>query len=296
MLLLVLREGVRQRKLSDVADMLGVTQAAISHSVARLRTLFDDELFIRRPHGVEPTARAIHLAAIAERVLETAGTMLADPAPFDPASEQRTLRICALDFEVALIAEIVETLRRDAPGICLHFQGHGRNAAVAALELDEADLWIGYARSLPGTLECVLLFEETYKVISRLGHPRIFPDVMFDLDRYCAEHHVVAAVGGTRGGIMDKTLRIRGRSRTVAVLTSGFLSALDLVARTDLIATVPRRLATAQAKNFRLAVSDPPIAPRPFPVSACWHRRASNDPAVAWLVSRLRAALRHDDL
>lgn len=291
MLLLVLREGVRRRKLSDVAAALGVTQTAISHSVARLRDLFGDELFIRRPHGVEPTARAVELAAIAERVIEAAGAMLAGPARFDPAREDRILRVCALDFEVTLLSEVIETLRREAPGIRLQFRGVGRDAAVAALERDEADLWVGFARGLPGTLRGVLLFEETYKVIARAGHPRIAPGAAIDLDAYCAEHHVVASPGGTAGGIVDRALRAEGRARTVAVTTTGFLSALDLVARTDLIATIPARLALAQAETFRLVVGDPPVAPRPFDVSATWHRRASGDRAVGWLVDRLRRAL-----
>lgn len=290
MLLLVLREGVRRRKLAEVAATLGVTQTAISHSVARLRALFEDELFIRRPHGVEPTARAIELAAIAEGVIEAAGKMLADPAPFDPATQTRTLRICALDYEVTLMSAVLQTLRREAPGVRFQFRAAGRDAAVAALERNEADLWIGFARALPATLTSAPLFEETYAVIARMGHPRILPGTPIDIDAFCAEHHVVAAPGGTAGGIVDQTLRTHERTRTVAVTTTGFLSALDLVARTDLIATVPSRLAEAQAENFHLIVAEPPVAPRPFGVAATWHRRADGDPAIGWLVNLLRLA------
>ena len=291
MLLLVLREGVRRRKLSDVAATLGVTQTAISHSVARLRALFGDELFIRRPHGVEPTARAIALAAMAEHVLDGAAAMLADPAPFDPATVERMLRVCALDFEVTLLSETIEAVRRAAPGLSLQFRGLGRDAAIAALERDETDLWLGYARDLPATLVTRVLFEETYMVIARRGHPRIGGEGgPLDLDAYCAETHVVAAPGGTTGGIVDETLRRVGRSRSVGVTTTGFLSALDLVARSDMIATVPARMACAQAANFRLVLRDPPVAPRPFGVSATWHRRASGDPTVSWLVAAMQDA------
>ncbi|PJI92635.1 LysR family transcriptional regulator [Yoonia maricola] len=291
MLLLVLREGVRQRKLSDVAATLGVTQTAISHSVARLRDLFDDELFIRRPHGVEPTARAVELAKVAEAVIESAGSMLNDPTPFDPFTENRTIRVCALDYEVTLMSAAIETLRRDAPGIRLEFRGMGKNAAIEALERNDADLWLGFARQLPRTLESFLLFEETYKVISRRGHPHIAADSAIDLDCYCSQEHVLAAPGGTAGGIVDRTLRTAGRSRTVAVMTTSFLSALDVVSRTDLIATVPSRLAKAQANSFQLMIYDPPVAPRPFQVSATWHKRAGSDAAISWLIKRLADAL-----
>lgn len=289
MLLLVLREGVRQRKLSDVAATLGVTQTAISHSLSRLRDIFDDELFIRRPHGVEPTARAVELAKAAEAVIEAAGSMLVDPTPFDPAIDKRTLRICALDYEVTLMSAAIEPMRREAPGIQFEFRGMGKDAAVQALERNEADVWLGFARRLPGTLETKFLFEETYSVVSRIGHPRI--DGTIDLERYCSEGHVLAAPGATAGGIVDKTLRATKRSRTIAVMTTSFLSALDIVARTDLIATVPTKLAEAHSESFKLMIHDPPIVPRPFKVSATWHRRASSDPAIMWLIKKLSEAM-----
>ena len=295
MLLLVLSEGVRRRKLSDVASRIGVTQTAVSHSVARLRAVFEDELFIRRPHGVEPTARAVQLAAMAEEVLERADAMLTDVAPFDPAEETRTVRIAALDYEVTLLSSTIEALGREAPGITMQFRGYGREDAVAALDRDEIDLWIGFCRGLPATMERTALFEETYAVIAREGHPRIGPGSPLDLDRYCAEGHVVAAPGGTTGGIVDRTLRGEGRERRVAVFTPGFLPTLDVVARSDLIATVPARLAAAQAANFGLTLHEPPVAPRPFTVSATRHRRARRDPAVGWLLGRLGEALAADE-
>ncbi|MEM8572656.1 MAG: LysR family transcriptional regulator [Pseudomonadota bacterium] len=294
MLLLVLREGVRRRKLSDVAATIGVTQTAISHSVARLRDLFDDELFIRKPHGVEPTERAVQLAEIAEQVIEGAIRMLVDPVPFEPARVERNIRICALDYEVTLMSEVIETLRHKTPGIRLHIRATGRDASIAALERDEADLWLGFGRDLPTTLESTQLFEESYKVISRADHPRLAGHVPLDLETFCAEGHVVAAPGGTAGGVVDASLRSLDRSRSVAILTTGFLSAVDLVSRTDLIATIPARLAIGKAERFGLQVFDPPLMLRPFQVSATWHRRLSSDSAIFWLIDHLRDGLGPD--
>ena len=114
-------------------------------------------------------------------------------------------------------------------------------------------------------------------MIASADHPRLSAGdgAPPSLDAYCAEVHVVAAPGGTAGGIVDRTLRRVGRMRTVGVTTTGFMSALDLVARSDMIATVPARLARMQAETFRLSVRPPPIAPRSLAVSATWHRRAA---------------------
>ncbi|MGR3513601.1 MAG: LysR substrate-binding domain-containing protein [Paracoccaceae bacterium] len=159
--------------------------------------------------------------------------------------------------------------------------------AVPALERNEADLWLGFARQLPATLESTHLFDETYKVIARQEHPRILSGAAVELDAYCDEKHVVTTPGGTTGGIVDTTLRSAGRARSVAVTTPGFLSTLELVSRTDLIATVPARLALSQAANFGFIVADPPVAPRPFAVSAVWHRRAIGEAALDWFVERI---------
>ena len=261
-LLLVLTEAVRLRKLSEVARRLGVTQTAISHSVGRLRDIFGDELFIRCPHGVEPTTRAIALTAAAETLIEGASTLLANPAPFDPAAAERTIRIAALDYEVTLLAPAVEALYLTAPRLSLRFLGLGRAAAVEALERGEADLWLSLARGLPATLETVALFDEGYEAVARRGHPRIAEgDAPLNLDAYCAELHVVAAPGGAAGGIMDKSLRRAEPTRRIGISTTGFLSALDIIAGSDMIATVPRRLARAKARTFDLIVRPRPSRP-----------------------------------
>ena len=143
-----------------------------------------------------------------------------------------------------------------------------------------------------GRCRSVPLFQEGYTVIARTGHPRIRQSRPLDLDAYCAESHVVSAPGGRTGGIVDDALARAGRSRRVAVLAPSFLPTLDIVAQSDLIATVPSHLAQGQAAHFRLVLCDPPLALRKFPVCATWHRRASGDPAVAWIVERARQALR----
>ena len=287
MLLLVLREGVRRQKLSEVAEVLGVTQAAISHSVGRLRDLFDDELFLRRPHGVEPTARALALAAQAEDILEAAGALLAPPPRFDPARDTRVVRLCALDYEVALLTAALEPILAEAPGLRLHLRALAHDPAVEALMRGEADIWLGYPRGLPPLLEIRPLFTESYALIARRGHPRLMAGAEVGLDAFCAEGHVVTAPGGTPGNVLDDRLAEKGLSRSVVVMTTAFFSTLDLVAGSDLVAVIPRRLAEARAERFGLMLFTPPLAPRDFTVAAVRHRRGISDPALTWLTDRM---------
>ncbi len=287
MLLLVLREGVRQRKLTDVAKTLGVTQAAISHAVSRLRDILGDELFLRRPHGVEPTARAVELAGIADGILRDAGRLLADPAPFEPRTARRRFTIATLDYESALLASLVGRLTTEGPGLDVFFRPHARAEAMRALDEGRVDLAIGFRSPVAAAYRSQPLFEETYTTIVRAGHPRI--GATLDLDAFCAEGHVVAAPGGTAVSLVARTLGGLGRSARIAVRTGGFLPALAVVGATDLIATVPSRLAALQADNFGLVRHAPPLALRPFTVAATWHVRADADPAIRWLLGEVQA-------
>lgn len=291
-LLMVLRDAVRFGKLSRVATELGVTQTAISHSVRRLRDIFDDELFIRRPHGVEPTQRALELAIAAGDILDQTELILSHGKPFDPAMDRFAIRIAALDYEVALLTRSLDRMLKKAPHLKLEFRGLDQRAALAALEAGDIDLWVGFARALRKTMLRTILFDETYTTIFRLDHPRLKPGQPIDLETFCTERHIVAAPGGTTGGIVDKALAKVGRKRHVSVNAPGFLSTLDAVANSDLIATVPTKLALFHAPSFRLALSDPPVTPRPFQVAATWHRRSNGDAKIPWFVDELKDALK----
>src|SRR5436190_17941758 len=102
-LLLVFAELMKQRKLRTVGERLGLTQSAVSHALKRLRDLFGHELFLRRPHGVEPTARALELEPTIERILSLARAALTSKDDFDPAKVHSTLRVGMLDYEAAVL-------------------------------------------------------------------------------------------------------------------------------------------------------------------------------------------------
>src|SRR3954469_23422290 len=97
-LLLVFHELLRTRRASTVADRLGLSQPAISHALGRLRDLFDDQLFIRRPHGFEPTRRALELGPKVEALLALTGQALSPNAIFDPMRSSRLFRVGAPEF------------------------------------------------------------------------------------------------------------------------------------------------------------------------------------------------------
>jgi DNA-binding transcriptional LysR family regulator len=285
-LLLVFLGLVRLRKAADVAVELGLTQSAISQALKRLRDIFEDELFMRRPHGMEPTATALALEDPVRGAVEALRGALGAARAFDPRRAQGVLRIAALDAEQAVvIPSLAARLRLAAPGLRLSVSPLGRGDAVDALTEGRADFALGFIWDRPDTIEAEELYTEGFLVT---GLPQALPDApSIDLDAYCAADHVLISPAGDLRGVVDDRLAAMGRSRRVIFGLPAFLPALAAVASSGALVTVPARIAKTFAAGFGLVTAEPPIPVRIFPVSVFWHRRNNADAKTKWLRQQL---------
>jgi DNA-binding transcriptional LysR family regulator len=286
-LLLVLLGLLRHRKALDVAADLGLTQSAISQSLKRLRDIFGDELFLRRPHGMEPTATALALEAPVAAAVDALRGALGAARSFDPATASGIVRVAALDAEQAvLIPPLAARLRLLAPGLTLSVLPLGRGAAMEALSEGKADLVLGYVWDLPEAISCEPLYDESFLVA---GRPEALPEAPhISLDAYCAADHVLISPGGDLRGVVDEQLAAVDRGRRVVLGLPAFLPALAAVAASGTLVTLPARVARAFAPGFGLATAEPPIPVRSFPVSVFWHRRNDTDPRTTWIRQQIR--------
>jgi DNA-binding transcriptional LysR family regulator len=285
-LLLVFLGLLRHRKALDVAAELGLTQSAISQALKRLRDVFGDELFLRRPHGMEPTATALALETPVAAAVDSLRSALGAARAFDPATSTGLLRVAALDSEQAvLIPPLAARLRRLAPGIALSVLPLGRTAAMEALSEGRADLALGFVWDVPEAISAEPLYHETFLVA---GRPEALPEApALSLDAYCAADHVLIAPGGDLRGVVDDRLETMGRSRRIVLGLPAFLPALAAVAASDAVVTLPARVASTFAAGFGLVTTAPPLEIRSFPVSVFWHRRNDADPRTRWIRQQL---------
>ena len=286
-LLLAFDEVMASGKLSAAARRLGLTQSAISHAVKRLREIFDDELFVRTPRGVQPTTRALALRAPVSEALRLLGGAVGS-ASFDPARDERVFRIAATDYETSLFAPLL--LDADLASVSPRyiFRALIRRDAIEALRAGDVDLLLGYASDKGRACDAATLFDEDYLVVARQGHPAL--NHPLTLVQYTQFGHVLASPGGSLSGIVDKALAEAGVSRRVVMAVPYFFAVLATVARTDLLATLPRRVAQCHAKDFGLSTAVPPVQIRSFPVQMIWSRRLGVDPAIVWLRTKVKAA------
>ena len=288
-LVMALDALLAERHVTRAAARLGVTQSAASHALGRLRDLFGDPLLVRGPRGAMiPTPRAETLAPQVHRVLiELAGVLRGEV--FDPATARRTFRIGAGDYaEVVLLPRLIERIRRVAPGIELWvhpFDDHG-DAELAAGTLDVVFSPPRGAARVAGAYEKVL-FHEDFTCIVRAEHP--LAGGKLTLPRYCSAAHVLVAPRGTPGSLVDDALAEHGRTRTIALAVPHFLVVPHIVAGSDLVATLAKRVAALFVDTLGLVTLSPPVQLPRFEMALAWHERNHHDAAHRWLREQLLA-------
>lgn len=288
--LLVFLGLMRHRKAVTVAMEMGMTQSSISHSLRRLRDVFQDPLFLRRPHGLEPTAHAITLEPHIRQCVDLLQGSLSHPPSFDPSRSDKLLRLSALDQVMATrMPSFLKSLTAEAPNMRITGLSQQRDVALASLKEAQIDLALGYFWELASEFIQEDLYEENYMVVARQGHPLM--TAALTPDQYANARHIVVSPKGDLSGTVDTSLAAVGLTREVVVAMPLFLPALAIVAKTDLIATVPSSLASEMASKFELAVCPPPVAIRPFTISAVRHRRDLRNPLLDWVVDMLRQSL-----
>jgi DNA-binding transcriptional LysR family regulator len=287
-LLLVMQALLRHRRTTAAADQLGLSQSAISHALARLRELFGDPLFLRRPHGLEPTRHALELGPRIDALLRAADEAMGGAGAFDPATTTRGFRIGVSDFLATLLAPpLVRAFAKEAPHAKFALRVALGQDALAALERDEIDVALGrFQRSLEG-FEAGPLFTDRYCLVARASHPELKGKVTKAL--FERLDHVAVSVTGDFRTFTEEDIRDVGLRRRVVATVPRFSIAFGVVAQSDAVAMAPARLIEAQARHFRIAAHDLPTALQPIPVVAA--RRPHPDAGVDWLLDLLRRLL-----
>jgi DNA-binding transcriptional LysR family regulator len=287
-LLLVMQALLRHRRTTLAAEQLGLSQSAISHALARLRALFGDPLFLRRPHGLEPTRHALDLAARIDALVRAANEAMGLPDRFDPATTTRGFRLGASDFLATLFAPpLLGAFEREAPRARFALRVALGAEALENLRRGEIDMALGrFQRPLEG-YRAARLFEDRYCLVARNRHPALRGPI--SRAQFAKLDHVAVSVTGDFRAFTDEDFRDLGLRRRVSATVPRFSIAFGVVGQTDAVAVAPSRLARAYAKAYRLALHDLP-APLP-PIRIVAVRRDEPDLGLDWLMGVLRAVI-----
>eukprot|EP00611_Tribonema_gayanum_P029860 TRINITY_DN8130_c0_g2_i1.p3 TRINITY_DN8130_c0_g2~~TRINITY_DN8130_c0_g2_i1.p3 ORF type:complete len:307 (+),score=97.63 TRINITY_DN8130_c0_g2_i1:117-1037(+) len=281
-LLRVFHQLMIERRVSSAAESLGVSQPAVSNSLKRLRSLLGDELFLRTAQGMSPTPLAEQIAEPIAYAMDSIRAAMNQQVHFDPASAQREFVLGLIDLgEMFFMPPLLTQICQQAPGVRISVS-RGLNAALKEdMETGRIDIAIGLLPQLQGSFFRQRLFRQNYVLAFRRDHPLAALPAISLADFTGSEHVVVSP--GTGHGEIDRLMERKGIERRISATVPNFNAIGNILEATDLIATIPLRLAEMLRKPFGISFTHHPVELPEVSIDIFWNARLHRDPANQWL-------------
>ena len=286
-LLLAFESLMIERSVTRAAKRLNLSQPAMSNALARLRRTFDDPLLVKAREGMKPTPVAQSLIIPIGAALSQLRAALEEKPAFDPAVSRRAFHLLANDYvEILLLAPLLDGFHTKAPKVTVRVDRQSSlfQPPTPASLAGSHDLAIGFfpdALSLESSIHSEFVWEEKNVCIASRSHSSIRGRLT--LKQYATANHVAVFYKSEGPGVIDTILAQHGYARRVAAFVPHFAGVPFIVASSDLIATVPERLALMFASVLKLQVLPAPVAIPPFRLAMLWHERNDRDAAHSWL-------------
>jgi DNA-binding transcriptional LysR family regulator len=278
-LLVALDALLLEASVSRAAMRIGLSQPATSHALQRLRDVLRDPLLVRVGARMELTPRAQALRGpLAQALDQVRGLFVRDD--FDAARSERRFRMMMPDLAVELLVPpLMERITALAPNLRLDIVPWRGPAIMTAEFARTLDLVISIGNAFKG-FHRQLLYKDSDALAVRRGHP--IGARLKGRDAFLKAKHVAVVIRGQSEDLIDDWLRSKGVERQITLVVPGYIEALHVAARTDLVAFVPRRLIAALTKPLSLATVTPPLDPGIDEQFMFYPTRAQMDPGSIW--------------
>ena len=279
-LLLALDALIEEASVTKAAEKLNMSQSAMSYALKRLRSLLDDPILIRASRDMEITPYARDISLSIRQVLTDIQQTLLEKAPFNPQTTQRDFRVATSDYvEATLGCSLLQIVSSQAPGIRVRINSIDRGVVLDALDNDKIDLFIDV--DLPRKswhFKQDLYSEEFVCVVN--GDQSITEISMED---YVERSHILVSMQDEFLDAADQMLAQQQLARSVMWSTAHFMAVPFLIANSDCVALLPKRMAQKCAQSMGLKLIPPPIELNGFTVSMFWHQRNNSLAQHQWL-------------
>ena len=279
---------LEERHVSHAAKRSFLSQPAMSRALDRLRETFGDPLLVRTGRVYERTPRGERVLRELESIMGRLAAMV-QGEEFYPARSQERFRVAMTDHgSTILLPALLERVRKAAPHAGLEISAW-RTQAYEDVVAGRIDLALS-AEAVPPTLESEVIFNLDF--VCLVGSTQPVRKRRFTLKQYLQLPHALVETLGGQQTMVDRPLAQLGVKRRVALRLPFFLPAIFAIAKTDLVLTVPRKLAKITGPIAGLRVVEPPREIEAFPYFMAWHSRLTNEAAHAWLRDQVRIAAR----
>lgn len=291
-LLLVFDALYRHRSVVAAAEELAMSPSACSHALSRLRSALSDELFVRYGSAMQPTAQAEQMAGGVSEALLLLSDKLEGSGPFVPGTSTQTFTFAASDFTAfALLPGLVARIEKQAPHLRLKVFHSTHRDSLDDLAAGRAHFVLGFSDEYSGSCDGIEALEggaEDYVVARRKGHARIGNTL--SLDQYLAERHVAVIPWTDAGSVIDTALAQQGLHRDVAVQLPSMMAAPFIVADSEYLITLPKRVAVQLSRAAPLVIHPAPFPTPGFTLKVLFHTRHAGMSGHRWMRERILEA------
>ncbi len=294
-LLVALDALLSERSVTKAAARVGLGQSAMSHNLARLRRLFDDELLVRAKDGMRPTPRALALADRVRMALSNIEALVTRAGTFDPAHDERLFRIGLPDSSEMLIGpRLLAIASAEAPNVRFRFHSTDERQLLDEIDSDTIDIGIGIGTFPDGQVHHKrrVLTRDSYLCMFDAEKVGIEPPI--SLSDFVRLPHVLTSLRKGERGVVDDALEKIGLQRRVSLITPRFVAVPFLVAGAPVVTTMHAELARIFARELGLALSPVPVDLPDVTVSMLWHASYDADPGHSWVREAISRASRNE--
>ena len=268
-----------EKNLTKSGQVLGITQPAVSNALARLRDLFNDELFIRTSRGMIPTPVANQLIGDIRNALSLIQNTISVSEKFDPSTAEMTFKISIGDTsEYRLLPLLIKQLAEIAPKVKVETYLTARKDAPRELASGAIDFSIDPPLQSDQHLKHEKIYQEDYVMIVRKDHP-ILKKQKITIEDYLDLSHIHISNRKTGMGHVDMTLYKLGLSRDIYLRAQHFLVAPYIVEQSDMAITTTKGFAV----DRNLAWRELPFDIDPLVLHLYWHENNDNESSSKWM-------------
>lgn len=276
--------------LTKAASVLNLSQPAVSHSLGKLRTYFDDALFIRQGNEMRPTPVAKNVIADVREALHQLQVCLVQSRQFEPLTSRKNFTLSLHgSLEPYYLPILMESLFRESPNINLRSNRRVRRSELEnKLASGDVDLAIDALIPVSHNILHTQLAHDQRVVVARKNHPAIANGL--DLKRYLCLDHVLVSSRSSGPGLEDFELSRLGLHRKIALRCQHALAACRVILSNDMLLTLPKIAAQMYSEMLDISIFPMPVELPDIDVHLYWHVNVDKDPANKWLRNQMLMA------
>ncbi|WJG21231.1 transcriptional regulator LeuO [Vibrio furnissii] len=282
-LLTVFDAVMQEQNITRAAHNLGMSQPAVSNAVARLKVMFNDELFMRQGRGIQPTQRARQLFGPIRQALQLIRNELPSSV-FSPETSTRLfkLAICS-PCDIRFAPKIMSRIYEQAPNVQLHLDAEFDRKLAERMRYQEIDFVIDYARFDEQGFSSTEIFQDELVVVAAKSHPRIqgavSPEALAN-----EQHAKLSKIHGQRS---FSEQAYRDLDCQPSYEGTSLSNVLYVVGQSELVTIAPRWMVENAANKDQLQVLEFPFDNGNISGYLSWHESSEKDKGHIWLRDQL---------